>query len=166
LDGTISHLCYTAFHLILYHVCSQTFILATHVIGDGDLISLEYDNTPDGDTGEHNDKLTQEGQILNPLGGVRVVLALASESSSAAHFSELQAATCLSYLSYHVVHMSCLNHMIPFLCSTILALLTATCIAHSCPSALLPPTLIPQDQSHTTSKPSHCDCCTPNLSAK
>jgi hypothetical protein len=81
LDGMISKLRYAAFRLILYHACSRSFIPVTHVVGSGDLASLELDNALATGPGSRSDKSTQEGRILNPLGGVRPVYALASETS-------------------------------------------------------------------------------------
>ena len=81
LDGAISRLRYAAFRLIPYHARSHSFIPVTHVVGSSDLASLELDDAPATGPGSRSDELTQEGQILNPLGGVRSVYALASETS-------------------------------------------------------------------------------------
>ena len=83
LDGAILHLCYAAFRLIPYHACSPNFIPVTYVVGSNDLVSLEYNNSSVRGAGYNGDELTQEGQILNPLGGVRLALMLASEMSPA-----------------------------------------------------------------------------------
>jgi hypothetical protein len=81
LDGAISKLRYAAFYLIPYHACSRSFILVTHIMGSGDLTSLELDDALATGPGSRSDESTQEGQILNPLGGVRPVYALASKMS-------------------------------------------------------------------------------------
>ena len=83
LDGAISRLCYAAFRLIPYHARSRSFIPVTHVVGSGDLASLELDDAPATGPGSRSDESTQEGRILNPPGGVRSVYALASETSHA-----------------------------------------------------------------------------------
>ena len=81
LDGAISKLHYAAFQLIPYHARSRPFIPVTRVVGSSDLASLELDDAPATGLGLHSDKSTQEGQILNPPGGVRPGYALASEMS-------------------------------------------------------------------------------------
>ena len=83
LDGAISRLRYAAFRLIPYHARSRSFIPVTHVVGSGDLASLELDDAPATGPGSRSDESTQEGRILNPPGGVRSVYALASETSHA-----------------------------------------------------------------------------------
>jgi hypothetical protein len=87
LDGTISRLRFAAFRLIPYHARSQSFIPVTRILDGDDLASLEHDDTPFA-SGENdgNDALTREGQILNPPGGVRSGLAIASETGSAAAY--------------------------------------------------------------------------------
>jgi hypothetical protein len=52
-------------------MCSCTHILVTCIIDGDDLVSLANDNSPSGGVGDSSDELTLEGQILNPLGGVR-----------------------------------------------------------------------------------------------
>jgi hypothetical protein len=81
LDGAISKLRYAAFRLIPYHARSRSLIPVTHVVGSGDLASLELDDAPATGLGSRSDESTQEGRILNPPGGVRSVYALASETS-------------------------------------------------------------------------------------
>jgi len=92
LDGAISHLCYATFQLILYHAHSCSFIPVTQVVGGNDLASLEHNNSSVRGVGYSSDELTQEGQNLNPPGGVMPVVALASETSRRtprSHISEL-----------------------------------------------------------------------------
>jgi hypothetical protein len=106
LDGAISNLCYVAFRLILYHACSRSFISVIHVMGSGDLASLELDDALATGLGLCSDELTQEGQNLNPLGGVRPVYALASEMSHV---------TCKHhFLSVNLPHVVCV--LIPYVC--------------------------------------------------
>jgi hypothetical protein len=81
LNGAISKLCYAAFCLIPYHMRSRSFIPVTHIVGSGDLASLELNDAPATGLGSRSDKSTQEGRILNPPGGVRPVYVLASETS-------------------------------------------------------------------------------------
>jgi len=81
LDGAVSRLCYAAFRLIPYHARSQSFIPVTQVVGGDDLASLKHDDSLERGAGYSSDELTQEGQFLNPPGGVRPAHALASETS-------------------------------------------------------------------------------------
>ena len=81
LNSMISRLHYAAFRLIPYHARSRSFIPVTHIVGSGDLASLELDDAPATGPGLRSDESTQEGQILNPPGGVRSVYMLASETS-------------------------------------------------------------------------------------
>jgi hypothetical protein len=82
LDGTVSKLRFAAFHLIPYHARSRAFIPVTHVVDSDDLVSLDFDDTSERGAGDHNDESTREGRILRTPGGVRMVNALASETSS------------------------------------------------------------------------------------
>ena len=84
-------LCYAAFRLIPYHARSHSFIPVTQVIGGDDLTSLEHNDSLERGAGYGSDELTQEGQFLNPPGGVRPVRALGSETSETmlrSHISE------------------------------------------------------------------------------
>jgi hypothetical protein len=72
LNSAILKLRYAAFRLIPYHTRSHSFIPVTRVIDEDGLVSLGYD--PDlakERTTISYDKLTREGQNLNPPGGVR-----------------------------------------------------------------------------------------------
>jgi len=92
LDGAILRLCYATFQLIPYHARSRSFIPVTQVIGGDNLASLEHDDSSVRGAGYSGDELTQEGQNLNPPGGVMPVVALASETSRRtprSHISEL-----------------------------------------------------------------------------
>ena len=76
------HLRYATFQLIPYHTCSHSFILVTQIVSGNDLASLEHDDSLEKGPGLSGDELTQEGQILNPPGGVRPVVVLGSEMSN------------------------------------------------------------------------------------
>jgi len=92
LDRAILHLHYTTFRLIPYHACSRSFIPVTQVVGGDDLASLKHNDSSVREAGYSGDELTREGQILNPLGGVMPVVALALETSRwtpRSHVSEL-----------------------------------------------------------------------------
>ena len=92
LDGAILRLRYATFQLIPYHAHSHSFIPVTQVVGGDDLASLKHDNSSERGAGYGSDKLTREGQILNPLGGIRPVRVLGSETSETtprSHISEL-----------------------------------------------------------------------------
>ena len=56
-----------------------------HIVDGDDLTSLEYDDTLARGADPHSDESTQEGQNLNPQGGVRMGYALASETSHVTH---------------------------------------------------------------------------------
>jgi len=90
LDGAVSRLCYAAFRLIPYHTRSRSFIPVTRILDRDDLASLEHDDTPTmSGAGVGSDALTQEGQILNPPGGVRTVRSTASKTGSAAAYNQV-----------------------------------------------------------------------------
>jgi hypothetical protein len=78
LDGAMSRLCYTAFHLIPYHTRSCTSIPVTRVLDKDDLTAVveeEAEEAPNDD----EDALTKEGQDFDPPGGVRSVHTLTLE---------------------------------------------------------------------------------------
>jgi len=85
LDSSISKLHYTAFRLLPYHLRSPSVITVTHLVTSEDLMSLERDDTPQSGRAndDNEDALTQEGQILNPQGGVRPALHAALELETA-----------------------------------------------------------------------------------
>lgn len=55
LNGAVSKLCYTAFCLVLYFLCSRTSIPVTRVLAHGDLVAVVQDTTDDINNTEQGD---------------------------------------------------------------------------------------------------------------
>jgi hypothetical protein len=81
MDGAVSRLRYAAFRLIPYHACSRAFIPVTHDVDDDYPASPHFDDTSGRGAGDLCDESTREGRFLNPPGGVRMGVTLASETS-------------------------------------------------------------------------------------
>jgi len=86
LDGAISWLHYAAFHLILYHAHSPSFIPVTHIVGHDELLSLLVDDHPPSFDRQFPAAMmtgvNQGWSNLNPPGGVRSGDPLGSETST------------------------------------------------------------------------------------
>jgi len=86
LNRSISRLHYAAFQLIPYHSHSSSHFTVTQIVDSKSLTALKQDNTLQaGRANDYDDTLTQEGQNLNPQGGVRAAGHAASESETAEH---------------------------------------------------------------------------------
>ena len=86
LNRSISRLHYTTFQLIPYYSHSSSRFTVTQILDSKSLAALKQDDTPStGRANDYDDTLTQEGQNLNPQGGVRAAGHAASESETAEH---------------------------------------------------------------------------------